>query len=353
MASEELFSLVKRLSEAIGCGGDEEEVVKIITSELEGKAELRRDKMGNLIAKVGSGKPRIMLAAHMDEIGLMVKHIEDRGFIKFAKLGGINDHILLGQRVKLKTSDGSYVYGVIGSKPIHLLKEEERKQVVSYEKMFIDVGVRSREAAEKLGLKVGCVATFDRTMERMGELICGKAFDDRLGCAALIEVLKQAEPKCEVLACFTVQEELGLKGATTSAFALEPDIGIAIDTTIAGDFPGMEPHEAPVEIGKGATIVVAYGRKESLGYGLIPSRKIREWLEGLAKRNNLPYQLEVVEGGTTDAAAIALSRGGVPAAAVSIPTRYLHTPIEVASLNDLEMTIRLLKLAVENPPSEY
>jgi len=353
MALEELFSLVKRLSEATGCGGDEEEVVEIITSELEGKAELGRDRMGNLIAKVGSGRPKIMLAAHMDEVGLIVRHIDEKGFIKFAKLGGINDQILLGQRVKLKTTNGSYVYGAIGSKPIHLLKEEERKQAVSYEKMFIDVGVASREEAERLGLRVGCVATFDRTVERVGNLICGKAFDDRLGCAALIEALKQAEPKCEVLACFTVQEELGLKGATTSAFTLEPDIGIAIDTTIAGDFPGMEPHEAPVQIGKGVTIVMADGRKESLGYGLIPSKRVREWLEGLARKDAIPYQLEVVEGGTTDATAIALSRGGVPAAAISIPTRYLHTPVEVASLSDIEATIKLLKSALENPPSEY
>jgi endoglucanase len=336
------MELLRKISEAPGVSGFEYGISEIIKKELQGFVDkIEEDKFGNIYAYKGNGEKTIMITAHMDEIGLIVKHIDDKGFIRFAKIGGILDHVLLGLRVIIH---GKYkkVYGVIGCKAIHIMKEEERKQLVTYDKMFIDTGL-SKEQLEKYGIGIGTPITIERDLiELENDLIVGKAMDDRAGCYILIEALRKAKPVNRIVAVFTVQEEVGLRGATISSYNVKPDIGIAIDTTIAGDHPEVSESEAPVKIGKGPVIVVADGRRESLGGGLLANSLVVNWLIELANRLGIKYQLGVLEGGTTDAAAIQLSRGGIPSGCISIPTRYLHTFSEVVSKKDLEDGIKLV-----------
>ncbi|RLG92805.1 MAG: M42 family peptidase [Candidatus Hecatellales archaeon] len=345
-----LFELLKRLSEAPGVSGFEYSVSNIIRDELKNHVNsIQTDKLGNLICvKEGlKEKPTLMIAAHMDEIGLIVKHVDEKGFLRFAKLGGISDHLLLGSRVAIHTRKG-IVYGVIGCKPIHLMREEERKQLVPYDKMFIDIGAKSREEAEEFGVRVGDPITLERNLIQLkNNLVCGKAFDDRVGCAILIEVLKNSKPKSRVYGVFTVQEEVGLRGATVSAFSLNPDVGIAIDVTTSADHPEVSEHESPVKVGLGPAILVADGRRDSLAGGLISNINLRNKLIELAERLKIPYQVEVAEGGTTDATAIHLTQKGIPSCVLSIPTRYVHSFSEVLSLKDAENLVKLLTAFVE------
>ncbi|MCS7098187.1 MAG: M42 family metallopeptidase [Candidatus Methanomethyliaceae archaeon] len=343
------MELLKKISEAPGISGFEYGIAEIVKKELKEYVDkIEEDKLGNLYAYKGNGQKTIMITAHMDEIGLMVKHIDDRGFIRFAKIGGVPDHVLLGQRVQVH---GKYkrINGVIGCKAIHVMKEEERKQLVTYDKMFIDTG-STKEQLEKYGVKVGSPITIERNLiELENGLIVGRAMDDRAGCYILIEALKRAKPLHKMVAVFTVQEEVGLRGATVSAYAVKPDIGIAIDTTIAGDHPEIGESEAPAKLGQGPVIVAADGRRESLGGGLLANPMVMNWIIELAERLQIKYQLEVLEGGTTDAAAIQLSREGVPSSCISIPARYVHTFSEVISKSDIENAIKLLIGIMENP----
>jgi len=345
----ELLDVLKRLSEAHGPPGYEDEVADIIMRELKGCVdEITRDSLGNIIAFKGSGDKSLMVAAHMDEIALIVKSIDDRGFIRFAKLGGIWDQLLVGQHVVIHGSKGR-IRGVIGSKAVHVMKEDERRQLLTYDKMFIDVGAKSADEVRGMGIEVGNFITIDkRLVELANNLVAGKAFDDRAGCAALIQAIKEAEPKCKVYAVFTIQEEVGLRGATVAGYAVKPTIGIAVDISIAGDHPNMEPHEAPVKVGGGPVIVAADGRRDSLAGGLIPNPKVKQWIMRKAEEMKIPFQLEVLEGGTTDATAIQLSREGVPSGVIAIPTRYVHTFQEVLSLRDLENLVMLLKGLMED-----
>jgi Cellulase M and related proteins len=222
--------------------------------------EILEDKLGNIIA-VKKGKknaPRVMLAAHMDEIGLFVKTITKEGFLQFTKIGGIDDRILLGQKVMVHTEKGP-LHGIIGSKPPHIQKEEERKKVLTYDELFIDIGAESQEEAKKMGVKIGDPVSFDIKFAKIGnDVVVGKAFDDRVGCAIMIETMKMLkQTECTVYAVGTVQEEVGLRGATVAAFGIYPDVGIALDVTVAGDVPGVKEVEAPVKMRKGPAIEVA------------------------------------------------------------------------------------------------
>ncbi|RLF22495.1 MAG: M42 family peptidase [Thermoprotei archaeon] len=347
--ADELLELLKRLSQAHGPPGQEDEVADIVISELKGHVdEVFRDSFGNVIARKGSGEKSLMIAAHMDEIALIVKSIDGKGFIRFAKLGGIWDQLLVGQHVVIHGSKGR-VRGVIGSKAVHVMKEDERRQLLTYDKMFIDVGAKSASEVKEMGVEIGDFITIDKPFIQLANsLVAGKAFDDRAGCAALIQAVKQAEPNCKVYAVFTVQEEVGLRGATVSGYAVKPTVGIAVDVTIAGDHPGMEAHEAPVKVGGGPVILAADGRRDSLGGGLIPNPKVKRWIMSVAEKLKIPFQLEVLEGGTTDATAIHLSREGVPSGVISIPTRYIHTFQEILSMEDLERLTSLLKGLMES-----
>ncbi|MEM1724023.1 MAG: M42 family metallopeptidase [Candidatus Jordarchaeales archaeon] len=347
---DDVKEILKKLVEACAPSGYEENVRKIMKEELKDYVdEVKEDRLGNLICvkKGGRGGAKVMVAAHMDEIGMLVKYIEKEGFIRFSYLGGFLDQTVLNQRVLVHT-EKEVIPGVIGSTPPHLLPEEKRKKVVERDDMFIDIGATSKEEAESWGVKIGCPITWvGDFLELKNGFVCGKAFDDRIGCLVLIEVMKNVDPEVTVYGVASVMEEVGLRGARTSAFTVEPDMGIAVDVAAAGDYPGVDERKSPVKLGKGPAITIADGRRESLGGGLISHPLPRKLLIETAERNGIPYQLDVFEGGTTDATEIALARGGVPAAVLSIPTRYIHTPVEVLNLKDVENAIKLLKLSLE------
>jgi len=340
----DMKELLERLSNAHGVSGYEGNIKQMIEAEVMPLVdEVRSDKMGNLIATKCGGSPIVMLAAHMDEIGLMVKYVDEKGFARFTKTGGWFDQTLLNQRMILHTENGQ-VIGVLGSKPPHAIKEEDKNKVIKAEDMFIDFGATSKEDADKIGVKAGTPVTSDIDFRSIGnDRVTGKAFDNRAGCVMLIEALRQMKDvKATVHAVFTVQEEVGLKGAKTSAFGLNPDVALATDVTITGDHPGIEKKDSAIEMGKGPSITVS----DADGRGIIVPQSVLNWLKEAAG-SDIPYQLEVGSGGTTDASAIHLTREGIPTGVISMPTRYIHTPVSVLSMSDLEKSVELIARAVK------
>lgn len=340
--------LLEKLSNAHGVSGSEGSVVSIIRKELRGCVdEIREDTMGNLIAIKKGNKFRVMLAAHMDEIGLMVKYVDDKGFIRFVALGGWYDPVLFTQRVVLHSTKGP-VYGVVGGKPVHMMNDEERKKGVKIDDMFIDVGATNKQEVEVLGIDVGTPITIDREVRDLaGGRVTGKAFDNRAGVAMLIKAMQEVKSPLTICAVFTVQEEVGLKGARTSAYDLDPDCAIATDVTIPGDHPGIDMKDAPVEMGKGPVVTIV----DASGRGLIADRKVVSWLKAAADAENIPVQLEVGSGGTTDATSIHLTKGGIPSTTISVPARYIHSPVEVIDMKDLEAAVQLLVAALKKKPA--
>jgi len=341
---KKMRSLLEKLSNAHGISGHEGNICELVRAELKPYVdEIRVDSLGNLIATKKGSPPSVMLAAHMDEIGLMVKCVEDSGFIRFVKVGGWFDQTLLNQRVILHSKKGPLV-GVIGSKPPHRMEEEEAKRVVKADDMFIDVGASSKKDAEKLGAIPGVPITVDREFRTLTDnMVTGKAFDNRAGLVMMIEALKRTKAKSTIYAVGTVQEEVGLKGAKTSAFGLGPDVALAMDITIAGDHPGIEKKDSSIEIGKGPSITVM----DAAGRGIITPVPVLRWLEETAKKDKIPYQLDVSDGGTTDATAIQLTKAGIPSGTLSMPMRYAHSPVEVLSLKDLDRCAELVARALE------
>lgn len=339
--------LLRKLSNAHGVSGSEGSVYSVIKKELKGYVdEIHEDPMGNLIAVRKGNKFKVMLAAHMDEIGLMAKYIDEKGFIRFIALGGWYGPTLYNQRVILHAAEGP-VYGVIGGKPPHMMDEEERKKGVKIDDMFIDVGATNREEIEHLGIDVGTPITIDREFRELANSrVTGKAFDNRAGVAMLIKTLQTMKSPLTVYGVFTVQEEVGLKGARTSAYTIEPDVAIATDVTIPGDHPGIEMKDAPVEMGKGPVITIV----DSSGRGLIADRRVVKWLKDAADAHGITVQMEVGSGGTTDATAIHLTKGGIPSTTISPPTRYIHSPVEVLDLQDIECGVKLLVAALKKKP---
>jgi endoglucanase len=335
---------LKNLSNACGVTGREEEVRNQMIKLLKPLTDrVTVDKMENVVA-VKKGKktaPKIMLAAHMDEVGLMVKTITKDGFLQFTKMGGIDDRILLAQKVIVYTNNGP-LDGIVGSKPPHIQKEEERKKILAFDELFIDVGASSKEDAAKKGVRVGDAVGFDQKYAKISEdTVIGKAFDDRVGCAVMVETLKLLEKTdCTICAVGTVQEEVGLRGAGTAAFSIEPDIGIALDVTVAGDVPGVREVDTTIKMGGGPALSVSDS-------GLITHPKVLRLLLETAEESKIPYQLETGLMGSTDAARISLTREGVPSGAVSIGTRYIHSPIGMLSLKDAENCAKLTAAAIQ------
>jgi endoglucanase len=345
-----LAETLEKLSNACGVAGREEEVRGLMKKFLKPYVdEVEEDKLGNVIG-IKKGKknaPKVMLAAHMDEIGLLVKTISKEGFIQFAKMGGIDDRILLAQKVIVYTEKGP-LYGIIGSKPPHIQKEEERKRVLASDELFIDIGAENQEQAKKMGVKIGDPVGFDIKFAKLGKnIVIGRALDDRVGCAVMVEAMKRLEKaECTVYAVGTVQEEVGLRGATIAAFGIYPDVGIALDVTVAGDVPGVREVEAPIKLGKGPSIEIA-------DMGLIAHPKVVRLLVDAAEENKIPYQLETGLAGSTDAARISLTREGVPSGVISIPTRYIHSPSSLLSLEDAEKAVKLTVAAVQKIPKYF
>ncbi|NLE03421.1 MAG: M42 family metallopeptidase, partial [Crenarchaeota archaeon] len=294
-----LVENLEKLSNACGVAGREQQVRELLIEMLKPYSdELIIDRLENVIAirKGKKGAPKIMLAAHMDEVGLMVKTITKDGFLQFTKMGGIDDRILLAKRISIHTEKG-ILPGVIGAKPPHIQKEPERKKIITYDEMFIDIGADSREKVKDLGVRIGDPIVFDAKFTKLNQdIVMGKAFDNRAGCAIMVEVLKILEKTdATVFAVGTVQEEIGLRGAGTAAFGLDPDVGIALDVSIAGDTPGIKEFDTSIRLGKGPTLTVSDS-------GLITHPKVLRWLIDTAVENNIDYQLETGLLGSTDAA---------------------------------------------------
>ena len=335
---------LEKLSNVCGVTGREEEARKLLIKLMKQHVDkINLDKLENVIAiKEGKkGSPKVMIAAHMDEVGLMVKTITKEGFVQFAKMGGIDDRILLAQNVIIHTQEGP-LQGIIGSKPPHIQKEEERKKIVTYDNLFIDIGAENLKDANKMGVKIGDPISFDVKYSKIGkELVTGKAFDDRVGCAIMIETLKQLKnPDCTIYAVGTVQEEVGLRGAATATFGVDPDVGIALDVTVAGDVPGVKEFDTSLKMGKGPVLTVADS-------GLITHPKILRLLMDTAEENKIAFQLETGLPGTTDAARMSLTRQGVPSGTVSIAVRYIHSPTGMLSLKDAENSAKLTSAAIQ------
>ena len=332
MELTEINALLEKLSNANGISGAEGAVAKIIRDEVAPYVdEITTDRMGNLVAIKKGDDFKIMLAAHMDEIGLMVQYIDEKGFIRFVGVGGWYNPVLVSQRVILHGEKGD-VPGVLGMKPPHVMEEADRKKPIELANLFIDVGAHSAEEVEAMGITVGTTVTIDRDYQPLaGTVVTGKALDNRVGCAMLIGALKEMETKHTIYAVFTVQEEVGLKGAKTAAFSLNPDVAIATDVTIPGDSPGIERRKAPVFMGEGPVVVMV----SASGRGHLADPRMVDWLKKTAKKHDIKIQLEVGDGGNTDASAINFERGGIPSVPVSVPARYIHSPVEVIDLKDL------------------
>lgn len=344
----DIGALLEKFSNAHGLSGFEDDVAALLRAELEPLVdEVQTDKMGNVIGIRRGNGPKVMIAAHMDEIGMAVSHVDEDGFLRFVTVGGFFDPIVLGQRVLVHGRDGKTLTGVVGARPIHLMDAEERKKPVKLKEMFIDCGARNAADATEMGVEIGSPVTIDRQFARMGnDFVTGKALDNRAGCAMLVaalQLLKGRPVQATVFAVGTVQEEVGLKGARTSAFGIEPDVAIATDVTIPGDHPGVGKNECHVSTGKGPSITVM----DAGGRGVIAQRPVVRWLRESADARAIPYQLMVGDGGNTDATVISITKAGIPCSVVSCPTRYIHSPVEVLALSDLENGAALIAAAVE------
>lgn len=335
------FELLERLCQAPGIASREEMVRDVVADELRSLVDdMRTDTLGNLIGTRNGSGPRVMLAAHMDEIGFVVKHIDDHGFIRIQPVGGFDPRVLAAQRVMVHPRSSEPIPGVIqpGTKPIHLLAAGESKEL-KIEDLFIDTGLPADNVREIVS--VGDMITLDRATVQIGENVVSKALDDRLGVYVMIEAVRAAsEGNAEIVAVATTQEEVGLRGAETAAYAVEPDIAIALDVTLAGDIPGMTEDAAVTRLGEGAAIKVFDSSQ-------LPHPAVIETLRSIAESENIDHQLEVLPRGGTDAGAIQRSRAGVHTGTISIPCRYVHTVNETASISDIESCISLLARFME------
>lgn len=340
------YPLLQRLSEVPGIPGREARVRDLIVDALGPlAADARIDAMGNLIVEVAGpeGAPRVMVSAHMDEIGFVVRHIDDKGFLRLQNLGGFDTRNLFARIVTVHTRRGEPRVGVLnpGVKPIHISTPEERKKVPDLDEFVVDLGLAADVV--KSEVRIGDMVTLVQPFHDLGEVVTGKALDDRAGCWVLIETLRRlASPATHVLAVFSVQEEVGLRGATTSAYALDPDVGIALDTTLAVDTPGTPEHLAITRLGQGVGIKVRDSSTISHGW-------LVDALGDLAEARGIAHQYEVLPLGGTDAGAIQRSRSGVPSATLSTPSRYVHTVTEMVSKRDLEAEVALLTAFLETP----
>ena len=325
--------LIQKLTETFSPSGYESAIREVIRKEIKPLAdELKVDALGNLIArkgKAGKNGKRIMLAAHMDEIGLIATHIDDNGFVRFTGIGGIRPAALTGSRVRFV--DGTA--GVIGTDRI-----TDMTKAPTMEQCYIDVGATSQKDCP---VKVGDVCGFDRPFLDLGQRLVAKSMDDRIGCVVLIEALRALKTSPhEVYFVFSTQEEVGLRGAHTAAFGVEPEIGLSVDVTGTGDTP--KGSRMAVSLGKGPTVKIKDG-------GMLSDPRVVAWMSAAAEKARLPYQSEILEGGTTDATAMQVSRAGVPASCVSIPSRYIHTPSEMVDYGDVQNAVKLLVALLGKP----
>ncbi|NLG29365.1 MAG: M42 family metallopeptidase [Chloroflexi bacterium] len=324
--------LIKALVEAYGPTGHEEQVRALITERVQHKAdEIRTDPLGSLVVfkKGTGGGKRIMIAAHMDEIGVVVAFIDKKGFIRFGRLGGLSPITVLGRRVRFANG----TIGVIGWE-----KGRYPSSIPAWEELYIDVGCTSPEDCP---VGIGDAACFVDYYAEQGNYLFAKAMDDRMGCAVAAQTLLEMGPSPnDVYFVFTVQEEVGLRGATAAAYGVDPEVGIALDVTLVGDTPEATP--MCVSLGKGTAIKV-------MDSSVLVPPAVKRWMVETAERNGVPYQLEILQAGGTDTAAIQRARAGVPAGCISVPTRYVHTPSEMVDYRDVRASVDLLVALLSNP----
>ncbi len=339
--TEQDFAFFKEFVETPSPSGFEQPAQRVLRRELASVAdELTTDVMGNVIACLqgeGENRPRVMLAGHCDEIGFMVRYIDEGGFLFFGPIGGVDNHLIPGQRVWVHTAKGP-VLGVMGRKPIHMIEAKDREAVAKPKSLFIDIGCSDRKAAEEL-VAIGDPVTFAVGLERLqGDRVASRAFDDKMGAFIVAQVLKEVKRRgpapVDLFSVSTVQEEIGLRGGTTSAYGVQPDVGIAVEVGFATDFPEVDKKEIG-EFKLGAGPILARGAN------INPA--LFELLLRTAREENIPVQVMALpRAAGNDANVMQLSRGGVATALVSVPLRYMHTPVEVLSLADVDHAVQLL-----------
>lgn len=336
--------LLKKLTETPGVSGNEKEVRDFIRAEIQPYVdELQIDKLGNLLAikKGKEGYPKIMVAAHMDEIGLIVNAIDESGFIRFYPVGGIDPRILVSKVVEIGSKR---IKGVIGAKAIHLQEPEERQTALKIKQLYIDIGAKSRSEAEKLVSRGDYITFASEYIEFGDNLVKAKALDDRVGCAILIDLLKE-QYDATILAAFTVQEEVGLRGAGVAAYGLDPDMALVLEGTTCYDVTNVEEPHFGTRMGAGPALSVV----DMASYF---DKSINRQIYELAKNHNIPIQFRQTTMGANDVGSIHLTREGIPAAALSVPCRYIHSPISVMHKNDYENCFKLTKLFLQNIDKE-
>jgi endoglucanase len=339
---DETLTMLKDLTDANGIPGNEKEVRDVFEKYISPYAdEVTTDNLGSSIAKkVGdSNGPKVMIAGHLDEIGFMVTRIDDKGFVYFQTVGGWWSQVMLAQRVTIMGEKGN-VTGVIGSKPPHVLSPEARKKPYEIKNMFIDIGASSKEEAEEFGVLPGqsVVPYFEFTQLKNEKMLMAKAWDNRIGLAIAIEVLKQLQGEEHpniVYGVGTIQEEVGLRGAKTSANQIEPDIGFGVDVGIAGDTPGIAAHEADSKLGEGPQIVL-------YDASMVSHKGLRDLVVKTADQNKIPYQYTSIAGGGTDSGSIHLTANGVPSLSITVATRYIHSHAAILHRDDFENAVKLI-----------
>ncbi len=342
----DLLPLLQTLTDANGVSGFEGPIAKIVRQELADCCEISSDRLGSVICRLKSSGPgpRVGLAGHLDEIGFMVNIVTKEGFVKFLNLGGWWDQVLLAQRVVIQTHQGP-VLGVIGSKPPHILPAEKRNEIVKARDMFVDVGATSKEEAEALGIRPGdaIVPVGGFTKLAVEGRLLAKAWDDRVGVALFVHALQRLNGRSlpnELYGMGTVQEEVGLRGAATAGFSVQPDVCIVLETAIAGDVPGITEDESAVKLGSGPTIYLLDG-------SLIAQSRLRDLLIEVCKDNEIPYQFSLLPGGGTDGGRIHLISRGIPSIVLAVPTRHIHAHGGIIDLKDYEQTLELLCKVIE------
>lgn len=343
MQLDATLTMLKELTDARAIAGNEKEAREVMKKYIEPYANsIETDGLGSLIAKkVGYEKgPKIMVAGHLDEVGFMVTQIDDKGFIKFQTVGGWWSQVMLAQRVQIITRSGETITGVIGSKPPHILPAEQRNKAADIKQMFIDIGATSKEEVMEWGVRPGDMIApyFEFTVMKNEKFLLAKAWDNRIGCAIAIEVLKGLENENHpniVYGCGVVQEEVGLSGSKTATHQINPDIGFAVDVGIAGDTPGVSPSEAASKMGDGPQIIVYDG-------SMVGHKGLRDLVVQTAEDARIPYQYEAIPGGGTDAGSIHITANGVPALSIGIATRYIHSHAGILHRDDFDNAVKLV-----------
>ena len=361
MADQQSMKFLQELTNCFGPSGFEREPAKIVKSYVSKFSdEVYTDKLGSLMftTKGSADSPVVLLPGHMDEVGFIISSINKLGFLTFNPLGGWFDQVLLGQRVIVRTDKGELIPGVIAAKPPHLMQPDERTKVVAKEKMFIDIGASNDDEAKAMGVRIGnpvipdsCFSTMEKKVFKDGKrkgtdtIAIGKAFDDRIGAWTAAEVVRAlAEKKIRhpnmVIGAATTQEEVGLRGARTTAFMSKPDVCMTLEVDISGDVPGIEPNEAPTKMGLGPSVT-------TYDSSMIPNQGLVDFIIQVAEKNKIPYQLSQIARGGTDAGVIHIANAGCPSVVIGVPTRHIHSHVGLFSMADAENCVKLIIEAIK------